>query len=116
MFGDEGSEIVWARHVVYAAAIVPADPAITPLAVCTDVEEPNFRATAPEFGDLAAYPAWVLDYVIVHELLHLQIPNHGRLWKALMRTHLGDWELAEQRLRQQARQALSCQTRVREGC
>ncbi len=43
----------------YAAAIVPADPAIMPLAVCTDVEEPNFRATAPEFSDVAAYRAWV---------------------------------------------------------
>lgn len=38
------------------------------------------------------------DYVIVHELLHLSIPNHGRLWKALMRAHLGDWESAAERL------------------
>ncbi|MEO6060407.1 MAG: Xaa-Pro peptidase family protein [Thermoflexales bacterium] len=43
----------------YAAAIVPADPAIAPLAVCTDVEEPNFRTTAPEFSDVATYRAWV---------------------------------------------------------
>lgn len=32
------------------------------------------------------------DYVIVHELLHFSVPNHGRLWKTLMRAHLGDWE------------------------
>jgi predicted metal-dependent hydrolase len=32
------------------------------------------------------------DYVIVHELLHFSVPNHGKLWKALMRAHLGDWE------------------------
>ena len=42
------------------------------------------------------------DYVIVHELLHISIPNHGKLWKALMRAHLGDWEKAEQQLMQQA--------------
>ena len=32
------------------------------------------------------------DYVIVHELLHFSVPNHGKLWKMLMRAHLGDWE------------------------
>lgn len=32
------------------------------------------------------------DYVIVHELLHLRVPNHGKLWKSLMRAHLGDWD------------------------
>jgi predicted metal-dependent hydrolase len=32
------------------------------------------------------------DYVIVHELLHLRVPNHGKLFKSLMRAHLGDWE------------------------
>lgn len=26
--------------------------------------------------------------VIVHELLHLKIPNHGKLFKALLRAHL----------------------------
>jgi predicted metal-dependent hydrolase len=32
------------------------------------------------------------DYVIVHELLHLRVPNHGKLWKSLMRGYLGEWE------------------------
>jgi predicted metal-dependent hydrolase len=38
------------------------------------------------------------DYVIVHELLHFSVPNHGKLWKSLMRAHLGDWEVTEKRL------------------
>ena len=38
------------------------------------------------------------DYVIVHELLHVSVPNHGKLWKSLMRAHLGDWEAMQQRL------------------
>jgi predicted nuclease of restriction endonuclease-like (RecB) superfamily len=25
------------------------------------------------------------DYVIVHELLHFFVPNHGKLWKSLVR-------------------------------
>jgi predicted metal-dependent hydrolase len=39
------------------------------------------------------------DYVIVHELLHFQVPNHGKLWKMLMRAHLGDFEAIEARLK-----------------
>jgi len=39
------------------------------------------------------------DYVIVHELLHFFAPNHGKLWKSLMRAHLGDYEQIERRLR-----------------
>ncbi|MEA3413799.1 MAG: M48 family metallopeptidase [Pseudomonadota bacterium] len=39
------------------------------------------------------------DYVIVHELLHFFVPNHGKLWKSLMRAHLGDYEKLETRLR-----------------
>lgn len=42
------------------------------------------------------------DYVIVHELLHLAVPNHGRLWKSLMRAHLGEYERLEGRLKRTA--------------
>jgi len=38
------------------------------------------------------------DYVIVHELLHSRVPNHGKLWKSLMHAHLGDYERCEQEL------------------
>ena len=43
-------------------------------------------------------PDALQDYVIVHELLHLHVPNHGNLWKSLMRAHLGDYESLERRL------------------
>jgi len=39
------------------------------------------------------------DYVIVHELLHFIVPNHGKLWKSLMSAHLGDYEALELRLK-----------------
>ena len=38
------------------------------------------------------------DYVIVHELLHFSVPNHGRLWKSLMTAHLGDYQELERQL------------------
>ena len=48
---------------------------------------------------LLSQPGELQDYVIVHELLHLEVPNHGKLWKSLMRAHLGDYEALEARLR-----------------
>ncbi len=41
----------------------------------------------------------VWDYVIVHELLHFFVPNHGILWKSLMRAHLGEYEPYEAELK-----------------
>lgn len=40
---------------------------------------------------LTRVPAWVLDFVIVHELAHLEEANHGPRFKELM----GRYELAE---------------------
>ena len=45
------------------------------------------------------------DYVIVHELLHYSVPNHGRLWKSLMRAHLGDYEAIGTNLSKRANRA-----------
>lgn len=42
------------------------------------------------------------EYVIVHEMLHFKVPNHGKLWKSLMRAYLGDYEEMEERLRRVA--------------
>jgi predicted metal-dependent hydrolase len=39
------------------------------------------------------------DYVIVHELLHFNVPNHGKLWKSLMTAYLGDYEKIELKLK-----------------
>jgi predicted metal-dependent hydrolase len=39
------------------------------------------------------------EYVMVHELLHFHVPNHGKLWKSLMRAYLGEWETLENELK-----------------
>ena len=41
--------------------------------------------------DLADREPGFRDFVIVHELLHLRVPNHGKLFKALMTLHVPGW-------------------------
>jgi len=41
--------------------------------------------------DLDDEPEAFQDFVIVHELVHLRVPNHGRLFKALMSAHVPKW-------------------------
>lgn len=44
------------------------------------------EATIRISSKLATEPAWVLDYVIVHELAHLVVPGHGpRFWEVVAR-------------------------------
>ena len=42
-------------------------------------------------ADLADQDSDFQNFVIVHELLHLRVPNHGKLFKALMTAHIPDW-------------------------
>lgn len=42
--------------------------------------------------DLLTEPDEFREVVIVHELLHLQVPNHGKLFKSLMSAYLPGWE------------------------
>ena len=43
--------------------------------------------------------AVIKNYVIVHELLHIRVPNHGKLWKSYMNLYLGDYEKIERKLK-----------------
>ncbi len=41
--------------------------------------------------DLADQETGFQDFVIAHELLHLRVPNHGKLFKALLSAYVHDW-------------------------
>ena len=42
--------------------------------------------------DLLSMPRPFQQVVIVHELVHLQIPNHGKLFKSTMNALVPDWK------------------------
>lgn len=43
-------------------------------------------------SDLLREDAAFQDVVIVHELVHLAVPNHGKLFRSLMKAYLPRWE------------------------
>ena len=53
-------------------------------------------------ADLLALPRSLGEYVIVHELVHLLAPNHGRLFKSFLYAYLPDWEERQRALQQHA--------------
>jgi hypothetical protein len=61
-------------------------------ASCSTAGNLNFNA------ELIPMSKKIGDYVIVHELLHFSVPNHGPLWKSLMRAHLGEYGGLEKQL------------------
>lgn len=43
-------------------------------------------------ADLTHQSLGFQDFVIVHELLHLRLPNHGKLFRATMTAYVPNWK------------------------
>ena len=41
--------------------------------------------------DLLTLPASLAEYVVVHELVHLLVPNHGKVFKSFLAAYIPDW-------------------------
>ena len=82
----------WADKLDVRIQTLAVRPMRNKWASCSTAGNLNFN------DQLLAVDAEVADYVIVHELLHFFVPNHGRLWKSLMRAHLGNYERLEAKL------------------
>jgi hypothetical protein len=55
------------------------------------------KGTVTLATDLASEEPRFQDYVIVHELLHLRVPNHGRLFQVLMTAYVPGWRRMRER-------------------
>ena len=51
--------------------------------------------------ELLDLPRELGDFVIVHELVHLLAPNHGKVFKSFMYAYMPDWEERERQLQPQ---------------
>jgi predicted metal-dependent hydrolase len=75
---------VWARRIGVLPQSVHVRPMKRKWASCSSKGRVTFA------DDLLAQPDSVRREVIVHELLHLKVPNHGRLFRSLLKAYLGD--------------------------
>jgi len=91
----------WADRLEARVTSITMRPMKTKWASYSTTGRLTFDAFLPELGEA------LQDYVIVHELLHSHVPNHGKLWKSLMRAHLGDYERLEENLKKIAHRSLS---------
>ena len=82
----------WAERLDVEIVRLTVRPMRRKWASCSSNGRLNFS------DELLGLDAELWDYVIVHELLHFSVPNHGRLWKSLMRAYLGDYESVASRL------------------
>lgn len=83
----------WALKLDVRVQAIALRPMKNKWASCSSAGKLNFNS------ELLGYDRDVGDYVIVHELLHFFVPNHGKLWKSLMRAHLGDYESLDRQLK-----------------
>lgn len=51
-------------------------------------------------SELISLPRELGEYVIVHELVHQLAPNHGRVFKAFLKSYMPDWEVKHNLLQQ----------------
>jgi predicted metal-dependent hydrolase len=86
----------WAAKLDVRVVWLGVRPMRNKWASCSTEGHLNFNAELLDMDEK------VWDYVIVHELLHFFVPNHGKLWKSLMRAHLGDYEHCEAELKKMA--------------
>jgi predicted metal-dependent hydrolase len=86
----------WAVKLDVNVASIYIRPMRRKWASCSTAGNLNFNA------ELLNLDRDLGDYVIVHELLHFSVPNHGKLWKSRMLAHLGDHEHLAKRLQKAA--------------
>ncbi len=74
----------WAKKIGVEANEVHVRPMSKKWASCSSKGRLTFNTA------LLEEPASFRREVIVHELLHLKVPNHGRVFKALLKAYLAN--------------------------
>jgi predicted metal-dependent hydrolase len=81
----------WAKRIGVEPKEVHVRPMTKKWASCSSMGRLTFST------ELLREPASFRREVIVHELLHLKVPNHGRVFKVLQRAYLAEQEPQRER-------------------
>ncbi len=87
----------WAARIGVKTAAIQLRPMRTKWASMSTAGRLTFNT------DLLALPRELGEYVIVHELVHLLVPNHGRVFKSFMYAYMPDWLARDRHLQGHAR-------------
>ena len=94
----DADELRWAvRH--WAGRIGVPTPAIHLRAMRTKWASMSSAGRVTLDASLLKLPRDLGEYVIVHELVHRLVPNHGRVFKSFLFAYLPDWERRDSQLR-----------------
>lgn len=52
-------------------------------------------------SELTRLPKEVAEYAVLHELIHVAVPNHGKKFKAMLSAYMPDWEKRHAQLNSQ---------------
>ena len=74
----------WARRIKVQPKELHVRPMTRKWGSCSTAGRVTFDT------DLLAQPEGFRNEIIVHELLHLKVPNHGKLFKVLLKAYLAN--------------------------
>jgi predicted metal-dependent hydrolase len=96
----DADDLRWAvRNWATRIGVKPARIQIRPMRTKWASMSATCRITLD--SGLLTLPKELGEFVIVHELVHLLAPNHGKVFKSFMHAYLPDWEAREKQLQMQ---------------
>lgn len=90
----------WAEKLEVKVRMLCLRPMSNKWASCSTNGHLNFN------DDLLKIDKKLGEYVIVHELVHFRVPNHGKLWKSYMKAYMPGWEKLDAHLKIKGRKEL----------
>lgn len=89
--------VAWANRMKVEPKEIHIRPMPRKWGSCSTLGRVSFSA------DLLEQPERFREEIIVHELLHLKVPNHGKLFLALLKAYLGRRDVESNRRSHHAR-------------
>ena len=93
----DADDLRWAvRH--WAARLNVRSPQVQVRAMTTKWASISTRGRLTLNAELLGLPRGLGEYVVLHELVHLLIPNHGLVFKLYLDAYMPDWRERENHL------------------